>query len=70
MVTPDRMLIMSNKQSITVDLTQDQLDHLDKMIEKFGLPDRGKAIRCLINFTRDTPDQEDRVFGEVRCLDC
>ena len=70
MVPPDTMPNMSNKQSITVDLTQDQLDYLDKMIEKYGLPDRGKAIRCVVNFPRDTPAEEDRVFGEVRCLDC
>ncbi|MDG2424665.1 MAG: hypothetical protein P8M22_11875 [Phycisphaerales bacterium] len=61
---------MSGKQNITVELTQEQLDYLDKMIDKYGLPDRGKALRCLVNFPRDTPSEEDRVFGEVRCLDC
>ncbi|MEE2906406.1 MAG: hypothetical protein VX527_01090 [Planctomycetota bacterium] len=61
---------MSDKHSLTVELSEGQLAYLDSMVEKFALPDRSKAIRCLVNFPRDTPAEEERIFGEVRCLDC
>lgn len=61
---------MSVKHSLTVELSEGQMTYLDSMVEKYVLPDRGKAIRCLINFPRDTPAEEERIFGEVRCLDC
>ena len=64
------MLSMSNKQSIEVELTEKQIEYIDEMVERFMLPDRSKAIRCLINFPREEKSEEERVFGEIRCLDC
>ena len=61
---------MSDKQSLTVELSPGQVEYLDGIVEKFALPDRGKAIRCLVNFAREEAGEEERVFGEVRCLDC
>ncbi len=61
---------MRDKQEITVELTERQIEFLDRMVEKHGLPDRGKAVRCLVNFASDESGEEDRIFGEIRCLDC
>ena len=61
---------MQDKQEITVELTTRQIEFMDQMIEKYGLPDRGKAMRCLVNFASDESDEEERIFGEIRCLDC
>ena len=64
------MSIMSNKQTIEVELTDMQIEYIDDVVARFMLPDRSKAIRCLVNFTRDEKSEEERVFGEIRCLDC
>ena len=64
------MCVMSNKQSIEVELTEKQIEYIDGIVERFMLPDRSKAIRCLVNFPRDEKSEEERVFGEIRCLDC
>ena len=40
------------------------------MAQQFGLPDAGKAIRCLINYARENPSRHAEIFDEVRCLDC
>ena len=64
------MLAMSKKQSIEVELTDKQIEYIDEMVERFMLPYRSKAIRCLINFPREETSEEERVFGEIRCLDC
>jgi hypothetical protein len=43
---------------------------LEEMADKYGLEDASKAIRVLINFVIAEEEEQDRVFGEVRCLDC
>ena len=40
------------------------------MVEAYGLPDAGRAIRCLIDYARDNPDKREAIFTEIRCLDC
>jgi hypothetical protein len=40
------------------------------MVREHGLPDIGKAVRCLINYARENADRHAEIFDEVRCLDC
>jgi hypothetical protein len=40
------------------------------MAAAYGLPDIGKAVRCLVNYARENPDKQEAIFNEVRCLDC
>ena len=54
----------------TVELETEKLEFLQTMAQQFGLPDAGKAIRCLINYARENPDRHSEIFDEVRCLDC
>ena len=61
---------MALKKDVTIELTDSQVEYLAKMVEKHDLADEGKAIRCLINFARESEDQEDDIFMDVRCLDC
>ena len=61
---------MKDAVSQVVELETEKVDFLKKMVETYGLPDTGKAIRCLINYARDNPDKREAIFVEVRCLDC
>lgn len=54
----------------SVELVSEQKQFLDDMAQKYGLPDVGKAVRCLVNYARENPDRHEAIFGEVRCLDC
>jgi hypothetical protein len=54
----------------TVELETEKLEFLQKMAQDHGLPDAGKAMRCLINYARENPDRHADIFDEVRCLDC
>ena len=40
------------------------------MAKSYQLPDIGKAVRCLIDYARENPDQQAAIFGEVHCQDC
>jgi hypothetical protein len=54
----------------TVELASNQVKFLEEVAAKYGLPDIGKVVRCLVNFARESPDSHDTIFAEVRCLDC
>ena len=54
----------------SIELESDKVQFLQEMAKKHGLPDIGKAVRCLVNFARENPDKHETIFGDVRCLDC
>lgn len=56
--------------SHAIDLEATKVEFLKGVADKHGLPDIGKAIRCLINYARDNPDKHADIFDEFRCLDC
>jgi hypothetical protein len=61
---------MKDKIESKIDLEPAKLEFLEQIAKTYGLPDIGKAVRCLVNFARDNPDQQASIFGEVRCDDC
>ena len=61
---------MKDAASYPVELVGDQKRFLDEMVAKYALSDVGKAVRCLVNYARENPDQQNAIFAEVRCIDC
>jgi hypothetical protein len=61
---------MKDRQSRTIELESAKLQFLEEMVAKYGLPDIGKAVRCLVNYARENPERLDEIFDEVRCADC
>lgn len=61
---------MAERGTYTIQLNVLQHAFLEEMVQKHGLPDVDKAVRCLINFARAQSDQEEAIFSEMRCLDC
>ena len=61
---------MKDAQQFPIDLESDKVEFLQQMASSYGLPDVGKAVRCLINYARENPDKHAEIFDEVRCLDC
>jgi hypothetical protein len=61
---------MKDKIEQTVELEPAKVEFLQQMANTYGLPDIGKAVRCLIDFARDNADHQASIFGEVRCHDC
>ena len=61
---------MKDATPYTIDLELDKVKFLLEMVEKHKLKDMGKAIRCLVNWARENPDQHRDIFHEVRCIDC
>ena len=57
-------------EEYTIELKERQYMCLKDMVEKYGLADESKAVRCLINFAIELKEHEDNIFNETRCSDC
>ena len=61
---------MKDTQPYAIELEADKAKFLQDMASTHGLPDIGKAVRCLINYARENADKHADIFDEERCLDC
>ena len=61
---------MQDKTDQIIPLQEAKVAFLEQMVEAHGLSDTGKAVRCLIDYARENPDQQELIFGEVRCIEC
>ena len=61
---------MKDAKAYSIELESEKVQFLEQMASKHGLGDIGKAVRCLVNYARENPGQEQSIFAEVRCLDC
>ena len=62
--------VFKEKQTFEIQLETHQMAFLEEVAARYRLEDASKAVRCLVNFSIDEPDEQDRIFDEVRCLDC
>lgn len=59
-----------NKQEYTFELNDRQQQFLARMVEKWKLPDEGKAVRILIDFAMHESGEQQRIFEPIRCSGC
>ena len=59
-----------DKAIYSIELEKDMMAFIEQMTSQYALPDVSKAIRCLINYARDTDGVQDNIFSEIRCLNC
>jgi hypothetical protein len=57
----------NDKKPYTVELDPQKVEFLEEMAKKYGLPDMGKAVRCLVDHARENPDLQESIFTEIRC---
>lgn len=61
---------MAENVATTLELKEGQLEYLDAMARKYNLPDRSKALRCLVTFAMNETQNEVSIFTEIRCANC
>lgn len=61
---------MPENVATTLELKAIQAEYLEAIAKKHYLPDRSKALRCLITFAMEQLEQEDSIFTEIRCTNC
>lgn len=62
--------MFKDKKTFEISLETHQMAFLNEIAARYRLEDASKAMRCLVNFAIDEPDEQERIFDEVRCLDC
>ena len=61
---------MAENVSASLELKESQLDYLEAMASKYDLPDRSKALRCLVTFAMHETENEESIYTEIRCSNC
>ena len=57
------------KINIEFEINQDSQKFLESMVEKYGLADASKALRCLLDYAESEGDT-DEIFKKIRCNRC
>lgn len=47
-----------------------QIEHLEAMMREHDLPDVGKALRCLVNYSLHEKARRPEIYKKVRCGMC
>lgn len=62
--------MVKDARTRSIELETEKVAFLEEMARQHGLPDIGKAVRCLINYAREHTDRHAEIFDEIRCADC
>ncbi len=58
------------KVSVTFDINTDAFEMIEKITQKYDLPDHSKTIRCLLDFVSEKEANWDSIFKKIRCHRC
>ena len=61
---------MSEKKEISFEIYSDSEEMLEQIIDKYDLPDKSKALRCILDYVEENESNWDDMFATVRCNRC
>ena len=61
---------MSQKKDVSFEIYDDSEKMLDQIVDKYDLPDKSKALRCLLDYVEEKESDWDDMFATVRCNSC
>ena len=61
---------MSEKKDVSFEIYSDTEKMLEQITDKYDLPDKSKAIRCLLDYVEEKESDWDDMFATVRCNRC
>tara|TARA_Y100001935_G_scaffold200211_1_gene168497 strand:+ start:148 stop:336 length:189 start_codon:yes stop_codon:yes gene_type:complete len=61
---------MSEKKDVSFEIYDDSEKMLDQIVDKYDLPDKSKALRCLMDYVEEKETDWDDMFATVRCNRC
>ena len=61
---------MSQKKDVSFEIYDDSEKMLDQIVDKYDLPDKSKALRCLMDYVEENESDWDDIFASVRCNKC
>ena len=61
---------MSEKKDVSFEIYDDSERMLDQIVDKYDLPDKSKALRCLMDYVEEKESDWDDMFATIRCNRC
>ena len=61
---------MSVKKDVSFEIYSDSEKMLEQITDKYNLPDKSKALRCLLDYVEEKESDWDDMFATVRCNRC
>ena len=61
---------MSKKIDMSFEIYSDSEKLLEQIVDKYDLPDKSKALRCLLDYLEEKESDWDDMFATVRCNRC
>ena len=61
---------MSEKKELSFEIYSDSEKMLEQIVDKYDLPDKSKALRCLLDYVEEKETNWDDIFATIRCNRC
>ena len=61
---------MSEKKDVSFEIYSDSEKLLEQIVDKYDLPAKSKALRCLLDYLEEKESDWDDMFATVRCNRC
>ena len=61
---------MSEKIDVSFKIYSDSEKMLEQIVDKYDLPDKSKALRCLLDYVDEKESDWNDMFATVRCKRC
>ena len=61
---------MYEKKEAAFTIYEDHEEMLEEIVKAYNLPDKSKALRCLLDYTFENKDSWNDMFETVRCHHC
>ena len=61
---------MFEKKDVSFEIYSDSEKMLEQIVEKYDLPDKSKALRCLLDYVEENELDWDNMFATIRCNRC
>ena len=61
---------MSDKKDVSFEIYSDSEKMLEQVVNKYDLPDKSKALRCLLDYIEEKETDWDDIFATIRCNRC
>ena len=61
---------MSEKKDVSFEIYSNSEKMLEQITDKYDLPDKSKALRCLLDYVEEKESDWDDMFATVRCNRC
>ena len=61
---------MSEKKEMSFEIYSNSDEMLEQIVSKYDLPDKSKALRCLMDYVEEKESEWDEMFATIRCNRC